>query len=346
MITYKVIVKDASGNNVGEFEKFRNLKFGKKLNNFGECSFEVPANDSKVSQLIALRVYSVWIYREGTLLWAGEQAIRQGDLDDRGDNWATIVCYDWLEQLNSRYTVAEQIYTFQSGSDIVWDLIDQTQQDTNGDLGITQGTLEESTWREKTYTNQNIMDAIVNLANLLDGFDFQINNSKVFSISNFIGIDRSDTIVLEYGTNVKSVRITEDFSKPSTRAIILGQTDEVTDQVRLERNDATQQTAYGLREYTQSVMEVSEVATLEATGDAVLRKYGSPLLKVSVDIVRSTTPTIEDFSLGDIIRVKIKSGIYNIDENFRVFEWTVSYDTDNTETLSLVLGNFYTEVFS
>jgi len=60
-----------------------------------------------------------------------------------------------------------------------------------------------------------------------------------------------------------------------------------------------------------------------------------------LDIVRGKTPTIEDFALGDIIRVKIKNGIYDIDENFRIFEWEVSYDQANTETLSLTLGNFY-----
>ena len=343
MITYKVEVRNGT-DKLGEFTTFRNLRFSKRLNGYGECSFEVPANDTKISSLIALRVYDVYIYRDGILLWAGEQAIRQGDLSETGDNWCTIVCYDWLEQLNSRYTVNEKIYTFQDGSAIAWDLINETQIEDS--LGITQGTLVETTWREKTYTNQNVMDAIINLANLVDGFDFQINNSKVFSISNFIGVDRTADIVLEYGTNVKSVRITEDFSKPATRAIVLGQTDEVGDDVRIERNDIAQQTTYGLREYPFSQLEVSELAALESTGDAILRKYGSPLLKLSMDIVRSTTPTIVDFALGDIIRCIIKKGIYNIDETMRVFEWDVAYNIDNTETLSLTLGNFYIEEFS
>lgn len=338
---YKILVKDDNGNNLGEFEKYRNLKFSKRLNDYGECSFEVPATDTKLDSLIALRLYTVYIYRDGVLFWAGEQANRQGSLDDKGDNWCTIQCYDWLEQLNSRFTVNEKIYAYQNGSDIAWDLIDQTQSDTDGELGITEGTLEATTWREKTYTNQNVMEAIISLANLTNGFDFEINNSKVFNISSFIGIDRSDEIVIEYGINLRSVRITEDFSKPATRAIILGTTGTVGDQVRVEREDAGQMAAYGLREAVQSQLEQSETTTLEDTGDALLRKYGQPLLKVSINIVRGVTPTIADFSLGDIIRVIIKSGIYNIDESFRIFEWEVEYDTENTETLNLTLSNFF-----
>lgn len=343
-IIYKILVKDASGNNLGEFDTFRNLRFGKRLNNYGECSFEVPVNSVKASQLIALRIYTVWIYRNDLLLWAGEQAIRTGNLDSKGNNWARIVCYDWLEQLNSRYTVAEKIYAYQNGSLIAWDLIDTTQ--TDNDLGITQGTVEDTTFREKTYVNQNIMEALISLANLDNGFDFEINNSKVFNLYNFIGIDRTDTIKLEYGLNVKDIQITEDFSQPVTRAIVLGQTEEVGDPVRRERNDLALQAIYGLREIVHSQMEVSELATLDDTGDTLLRKFGEPLMKVTLDIVRNTTPTIADFSLGDIIRIIINTGIYNIDEAFRIFAWTVDYNSDNTETLSLTLGNFNLAVIS
>lgn len=346
MNKYQIVVKNSNGDSLGEFEKFRNLKFSKKLNDYSECSFEIPVNEAKASDLISLRIYTVWIYRNGDLLWAGEQALRQGELNAKGDNWVTITAYSWLEQLNSRYTVNEIIYEYQDGTLIAKDLIDQTQADTNGDLGITFGTTPETTWREKTYTNQNVLDAITSLANLIDGFDFELTDAKVFNISNFIGVDRTDEVILEYGVNLKSAKITEDFSKPTNRAIVLGQTGTVGDAIRVERDDAAKETQYGLRESTQSMMEVSELTAIEAMGDSVLRKYGAPLLKVSLDIVRGKTPTIDDFALGDIIRVKIKNGIYNIDSSFRIFEWGLNYDANDTETLSLTLSDFHIEEFS
>lgn len=344
MADYKILVKDREGNNLGEFEKTRSVKFGKRQNNYGQCTFDVPINDPKASDLIALRVYQVYIYRDGILIWAGEQANRIADLDEKGDGWATITAYTWLEQLNSRYTVAEKDYSYQDGSQIAWDLIDTTQSDGSyGDLGITQGDLPETTWREKSYTNQSVMDAIISLANLIDGFDFEINDSKVFNIYQFQGVDRTNDIILEYGVNLKKVRITEDFSKPSTRAIILGQTATVSDQIRVERDDTPSQITYGLRESLNSQLEVSELTALQSTGDSVNRKYGAPLIKLSSDITRASALTIADFALGDVIRVKIKKGIYNIDASYRISEWQVDYDDNNTETLSLVLSSFYTE---
>lgn len=341
MIIYTIKVQNADGDFIGEFQNFRSLKFSKKLNNYSECSFQIPVSDPKAESLIALRRFSVWVYREDLLLWSGQQVLRSGDLDNKGDNWATITCYDWLEKLNSRFTADSVTFTGQDAGDIAWSLINTTQGQTNGDIGIVQGTITATMDRDRTYNNNNVAEAIINLSNVINGFDFEITNLKVFNVYTSIGIDRSDDIILEYGVNIRTVRITEDFSKPVNRAIVLGNSGDLTDALRVERNDVTSQALYLVEESLINEMEVSDPTTLEEKGDAFMRKYASPLLKLSFGIVRSTTPTIADFSLGDIIRIKIKDGIYNIDENFRVFEWTVDYDEDNTETLSLVLGNFY-----
>lgn len=344
MITYKIVVKDGSGNKLGEFQKFRNLKFGKRLNNYGTCTFEVPVEDSKISSLIALRRYTIDIYRtdeDGDLLiWAGEQASREGILSNQGDNWCRIYCYDWLEQLNSRYTADEVTFTGIDAGAIAWDLIDTAQTEANGDFGITEGSIEATQNRDRVYYNQNILDAIINLSNVINGFDFEINNSKVFNVSSFIGVDRSNDVVLEYGVNIASMRIVEDFSKIVNRAIILGDSGDFSDPLRVERDDAPSQVLYKIREALSNELTVSEVSTMEEKGDALIRKYQLPLYKVTMDIVRGGELSIADFALGDIIRLIIKSGIYDLNELFRIYEWTLSYGDDNTETLDLVLGNF------
>ena len=340
MITYKIIAKASNGDSLGEFQTFRNLQFGKRLNNYGTCSFQVPVTDDKLTSLIALREYGIEVYRNENLIWAGEQVNREGNLDNKKDNWATITCYDWFEQLNSRYTGETRTFAGVDAGLIAWTLIDESQVIVNGDFGITQGTLTATQNRDRTYNNKNIAEAIIELSNVINGFDFEINNSKVFNVYPTIGIDRSADIVLEYGTNVTSVRITEDFSHPVNKAIVLGDSGVPADPLRVEREDVPSEVLYKIREDLDNEMSVIETGTLEAKGDSILRKYGLPLIKVSMGIVRSTTPTIDDFSLGDLIRFKIKTGIYNLDDIFRIFEWQVNYNTDNTETLSLVLGDF------
>lgn len=348
MVKYIIKVKNASNIFIGEFPLFRNLKINKRLNNYGTASFEVPAGDASISSLIALRRFTVWIYRQENendpyLVWAGEQALRRGILSSDGSDWAEIHCYDWLEQLKSRNTEAEVSYDGVDAGAIAWDLIDTAQSETNGDFGITEGEIEETIDRDRTYTNQNIYEAIFNLSNVLSGFDFEITNEKVFNVKSLIGVDRTNSVVLEYGINIASVTITDDFVTPINRGIVLGQALDESSLARVDRNDTDLQALYKIREGVLTEMDISELVTFQNKGDAMIRKYGLPLLSLDLTLTRSSVLSIEDFSLGDSIRIKIKKGIYDIDSEYRVFEWEVNYDSSNVESLSLVLGDFTNE---
>jgi hypothetical protein len=339
---YKIIVKNNAGVTLGQFDTFKDLTFGKRLNNYGECSFAIPVNSSKAASLIALRRFTTWIYRDNTLVWAGEQALRNGKLDNRGNNWATIYNFDWLEQLNSRYTGSYKRFDLVDAGEVAWTLIDESQQQANADFGITEGNIEETMDRDRSYYNQNIYEAIINLSNVINGFDFEITNNKVFNVYVLKGTDKSDDVILEYGRNITSATITEDFARITNRAIILGEADGEDELQRVERNDTTSQGLYKLRETLSNEMNISELDTFNEKGDALLRKYKAPLFKIDVDLTKLSSPNITGFEVGDEIRLIIKEGIYNIDRAFRVFEWEVKYDETNTETLSLVLGDFIT----
>lgn len=343
MVKYRIKVKDSLGNLLGEFDTYRNLTFGKRLNNYGQSSFEIPVEDTKLNSLVALRQYTIEIHRvedgDSSLVWAGEQALRKGELDPIKNNWASIHSYTWLEQLSNRFTEAERTFTAVDQALIAWTLIDETQDQTDGDFGITEGTIETTIDRDRQYFNQNIMEAIINLSNVLGGFDFEITDAKVFNAASIIGVDRTDSVILTYGVNITKCTVTEDFSNPVNRAIILGEATDETSLQRVERNDTASQDLYKVRENVESQMDVSELETLEDMGDAMLRKYKSRLFKVDVDILPSSLK-VTDFAMGDLIRLKIKNGIYDIDETYRIFEYSVSVDALNKETLKLVLGNF------
>lgn len=335
---YRIEVHDGD-TPLGIFATYRALKFSKRLNNYGSCSFQVPTNDETVNSLVALRRYSVWIYRDSVLVWSGEQAIREGALTPTGNNWCTITCYDWFELLLSRYTPELVTYTGIDAGEIAWDLISVSQADSS--FGITQGTIEATQLRDRIYETQNIGDAIINLANVINGFDFEVSYFKVFNALAMIGIDRSD-LVFEYGQNISSIRITEDFANPINRAIVLGDSGDPDDPLRVERNDLESQSLYRVREGVSNESTVIEVSTLEEKGDAVLRQRANPLLKTTMTLVKSSSPTIANFALGDSITLKVESGVYHINRIFRIYEWTVAYNSDDTEQLTLVLGDFIT----
>ena len=256
-------------------------------------------------------------------LWGGTWTY--ADINDSG--FGIALSYTGLGSIINIYSVKITIY-YQA-----------IQPIGNYDFGITEGTIEATMDRDRTYQNQNIAEAIINLTNVIEGFDFEITDNKVFNAKTLIGEDLTESVILDYGSNVLSCRITEDFSAPVNRAIVLGEASDDTELLRIERNDLTSQTDIKLREDVATEWDVSETETLNEKGDAILRKYSTPLLKIDIDILPNT-PNITQFSLGDLIMVRIVYGFYNIKEEYRIFEWEVDYNSDGTEKLSLVLGKF------
>ena len=234
------------------------------------------------------------------------------------------------------YSVGNVIKVTDSGA-IAWDLIETSQLKTNGDLGITEGTIATTQDRTRTYNNQNIMEAIINLSDVINGFDFEITDDKVFNVYTVKGDDLTDSLILEYGRNLQSVSIDEDFTTPCNNAIVLGEVIDGTELTRVDRPDTTTQAKYKLREMVLSADNVIDENTLNAKGDAMLYKYKEPLIKITFEVMRGKVD-ITQFSLGDLIRLIIKKGCYNIDSTYRIFEWTVDHENDNTEKLSLILG--------
>ena len=347
MITYRIQVRTSAGVIIGEFDTFKELTFGKRLNNYGAANFKVPVDNLKASSLIALRRYCIYIYQvtdlATTLVWAGEQALREGRLDDRGSNWVTVYAYTWLERLNNRFTVAERVFAATDQGRIAMTMIDETQADTDGDIGIVEGTIEETLDRDIVFNNQNVLDGIIKLSDTLNGFDFELTDSKIFNVYVLKGVDRTAQILLEYGVNIISCHITEDFTNPASRAIVTGEEYGGTDLSRVEQEGSEALELYGLREYMYSETDVVSDTSLSDRGLAILRKYGVPVIKIECQIKKSSI-SVTDFDLGDLIRIKIKNGIYDIDQDYRIYEWTVTYNDDNTETLNLVLSTLNASV--
>jgi hypothetical protein len=320
---------------LGEFVEFRDLQFQKRLNNYGTCQFSVPNKHSLLS-LIKLRRNTVWVYKRvedvDTLVWAGEMALAKGALTDNGNNWITIHCFDWFEQLRQKYTPAQIRYDQLPAGEIAWQLID-------GSFKIQKGTIEDTQLRDREYFNQNVAQAIVNLSNVINGIDFEITNDRVFNTYNVKGVDRTQDIQFIYGHNVRAAQIEQNFLTPINKAIVIAEAEGASELVRIERTDTTSIAEYGVREGLSSEMEVTIISTLEDKGDAMLRKYANELLILDFEPV-GNTHSIEGFEVGDIIYVEVKDGVYNIATDYRVFEWVVQFDNKGVEHLSLTLGRF------
>ncbi len=334
---YRVVITDIDGTPIGEIVNYLSIIFEKNLNNFGTCEVTVSLNEPNLAKLISLRKYQTLIYKDNLLVWAGEQVYRKGQVDDLTQEPVSIISYDYLELFNHRYTNAIETYTSIDAGAIAWDLIDKSQSIVGGDFGITQGTINTTQDRDRVYYNQNIMEAIINLSNVIGGFDFEITNYKVFNVWQRKGNDRSSTILFEYGKNMSNISIEEDFTNPINEAIVLGEGFGAT-QLRETYTNALSISAYGLRQGRFQDTDISDTNTLYAMGEEYVRIYKQRLQSITFKQVQNTEPRFGTLSLGDSIKIKVNKGIYNLNNVYRIYGWTVKIDQDGNEDVEYLVS--------
>lgn len=329
---YRIKIYDQDDTPLGELVNWFDVSFNKKLNDYGQCSVSFSSDDELVIPFLALRRYVIKIYRDDTLVWAGEQIARRGSLQANSENMVTLTGAEFLEKLSQRYTGAYRRFDNVDAGTIAWTLIDESQSLTNGDYGFTQGTIQTTKNRDRTYANKNILEAIKELSQVIDGFDFELTSDKEFKIYTQKGIDRTATTVFEYGTNIESMNIEEDFSKIVNSSIVLGEDN------RVERTTTTSASIYKLRQTVVNADNTTEDTTLNDKGDSVNRKYKAPLLAVSFTQLEGTNPQFGSIALGDIVKIRVDRGIYRINNNFRVYGFNVKVTRDKREQIEYIVG--------
>lgn len=338
MDNYQIIVRDKNNNLLGEFTEWESLSFSEKLNGYGECVIKIPVTSRELAQLVSMRRYETLVYKNGSIIWSGEQSNRNAPIEKNSPNWVSVISYSFLEGLIHMYTPSYVRYDQIDEGAILKDLVDVFQAQTGADLGYTFGSYLTGTLRDREYNTYNIYDAFENMSNVINGPDFYITHDKQINIVKHKGVDRSKQVVLEWGTNIESITIDENFSNPATQTILLG-AGFGSEQMRSVVTDTSARSVYGLRQQRSSEIDVSIQSTLDAKAQALLNKYKSPLVTVDLKQTPTTNPKFGTILLGDTIRLKVNKGIYNINNNFRVYGYNIDVDKNQTESISYILGS-------
>lgn len=334
---YQILVRDKEGNILGEISGFQNLKFSEKHNNWGECTFELPATSEELAQLVALRRYETLVLRNGSIVWSGEQATRSGRLMANSPQLIKVTSYTFLEMLAHANTPAYVRYDNIDQGLILKDLVDDFQAQTEANLGFTFASITNTVSRDREYYRYKISDAFINMSNVIDGPDFYIDHDKVIHIVPFRGVDKSTQVIFEYGVNTLEAGISEDFSTPSNQAIVLG-AGLGSEQVEGEYTDTSMREVYKLRQQVISEVDVSETDNLDAKAEAYVRKYKNSLDTIDIIQIPNSSPTFGTILIGDSIRIKINEGIYNINNIFRVYGYDVAVGQDGDEVISYLVS--------
>lgn len=311
---------------------FESITITKELNKIGTAKMSV-----------SYFILNEWIERQGfdpdDLLTSGLKwvSITRNDIvmfkgilseigmDGSGEDIKlTLTFKNWLAYFQKRLT--SETYSATDAGAIAWDLIDKAQAVSGGDLGVTQGSITATVNRDRTYVNDEIALSITRLSanEIINGFDFEINDEKVFGVYTRMGSDKP-AIVFD-DLNTKSWRLTYSVGLNLTNQVLA-----LGNGISAVRTSAGSQiTDWNLLQEKASYSTVIETATLQAHGDEVL-DLKQDVTRVPEITVININQDITDYNIGDGVTVRL-GGI--IDALYRIKVKTISV-TQSDETVKL-----------
>lgn len=290
-------------------------------------------------------VTTVKVKRMGVYMFGVEVKETPISIDEAGKK-IDVKCLGFLSQLADRYVAKEYGIKDTPSSnvateDIVWDLINTTQQTANGNFGFTRGNVYATgVSRYRKYDGQtSVADAIVNLSKLMTGrFDFKITHDKVFHMYENLGSIRDD-VPLTYPGNVQSLEVPRGASNLFNHIDGYGSGfgDEA---IKSTFDDAFSQITYGRREKLYIASDVSVQSTLDEQTDA----YGDmrrEILEIPKPKVKGTDLDLGVVGIGDFLPFKVTGHTFvPIDGRYRIDELDVSLDDNLFETIVISFDDY------
>lgn len=350
---YTVELWSKNGQLLADISRYvKNLKFSRQRNEAEDVSFQINLDAlqdlaTSIGTLATTLLYpyqtDIKIKRNGTYLLGSHV----GEVTITGDENTEVVevkAFGYLNLLIDRYVT--KVYTATEATEIAWDLIDETQSQTNGDMGITEGSFQATTVdRDRTYERQNVKEAIVNLTNLATGrFDFEFTPTREFNTYEMQGSQRLN-VQFTYPGLIKGYSVPRIGQALSNKIYGIG-SGFGEEALTSTQGDNDSQLNFGVHEKIITWNSVIEQDTLDqnTAGQLELRKdmLEIPSMKVSG----------EDFDLnlygvGDRVPVKINDRPYlaSVDGIYRIERIEVTVDENEAEDIDVYFDNIDESIY-
>ena len=291
---------------------------------------------SEPVEVLEAYVTDVRVRRNGAYLFGVQVVDMQYEFSEAGAHVA-VKCSGFLDLMMDRYVTKN--YTQVDGAGIARDLIAETQA-VMGSFGITNGVSQDSgILRDRSYVDQNVKDAIINLTNLSDGtFDFKFLADRTFETYTRMGTTR-DNLRFTYPYNVKSMTVPRTAVNLFNYIIALG-SGFGEETLRSEAGDTASRLNYGTRQRIISFNSISVQETLDqqAVSEVLMRKDIIMLPKLKVDGEFCDLNTVW---VGDIIPVNTQGYTsLPLDGMFRIEQISVGLDANDAESIDLTVDNY------
>ncbi len=275
----------------------------------------VPTNQNDaVRQWLRSSSYEVWLWREGTLVFAGPAVTRQAQLSDAGIVMS-LQCRDRLVYLARRVLDPKEnrVYVDADQTLIAKDLIDTVQADDWSDYGIdTSGVSASGVLRDRSYEAgkvHRVGQRVEELAAVKNGFDFAYD-PVTGSFDTYYpqrGVDRTSTVILDrsnmidpgatWSYGIEDIATHAYAISASTSAVLLG-----------EAENPSILATFGRADMAATFSGVTQQQTIDDHATRLVEERVAPLY-VPAPQVLLVGFEIEDFEIGDTVVVSYDYGL-------------------------------------
>lgn len=298
---YQLFVGPASGNvPTQEVTVFDAWQLERNIDDGCTLTFTMPGN-SPAGEITEELSFDIWLYLDGSVdqRFRVLELQREWDEDGRHDVAVTAVCYRRI--FASRHLNTDLSFSGVSQGEILFDLIDHTQNLPGGDLGITIGDLGPSVPRVRNYeAGQNILELAVNLSQIIGGLTWDVDENLELQVSRFRDYPlRSQPIIL--GGNARRLVKPSGAALFANAVLVSGDNEATVLEIKELANLSTD--PRGRWERFQSFPSVVRQETLEEHADGLLVEANSPTVVWEIEIDPARFFGDSNYELGDFVQL-------------------------------------------
>jgi hypothetical protein len=296
---YQVFVGPASGTvPVQEVTIFDQWVLERNIDDGCTISWVMPGN-SPAGQITEELSWDVWLYLDGQVdqRFRVLELDRAWDEDGRHDVSVNAVCYRRI--FSSRHLNTDLTFSNVSQGQILFDLIDHTQNLPGGDLGITIGSLGPTVLRDRTYdAGSNILELAVNLSQIIGGLTWDVDELLRLQVSRFSDYPvRVQPVIL--GGNARRIVKPSGAGLFANAVLVAGDNEATTLEIKATSDITTD--PRGRWERFASFPSVVLQDTLEEHADGLLEEANSPVVVWEFEIDPARFFGDSDYALGDFV---------------------------------------------
>lgn len=353
------------------------LRYSRELSDYGQCTFRVSTKDPVLTQfgdILKPHTYHIRIRRGQEIVWQGAIV----DNTDRNRNYIEVRAVEYLfyfDKILIRRDADKpdtdedesnfRVFSTGTMASVITTLITQGKADfgTNHILAnMTVGTIESPDYPKNFTTNasppvamtgpwnfsadvtlqfdyHSLLFVIKNFGNYTNA-DFELTNSLVFNFKKRIG-NRTNDITFTYqtvGGNIIDYNVPRFGMRMSNEIIGIAADDEGKILHATQRNSASVSTN-GLMQTAKAFNDVKSKNPLEARLAEELRLISNPEESPINIILNEKAYPLGQYGLGDIVLVKIKDHIIDIEKERRVIGITVTLHDTGRELVTIQTNN-------